>query len=274
MRKAFTLVELLVVIAIISLLISILAPSLNIAKEIAKQMVCASNMNASAKAIHLYCYANDDKYPPWRSIMKSGQPKAEAMPNAEKTYQIAKVGDLNPVTLQQIWRGAGFFMGAKYFQGPDNFFCPAQMNLWFVRETYTDPQGRVAWGSYSGSTNMVRTGYLWNAWGRRYPGQVVDMFGKDWDFAFRTLTSMENDKPLIIDHPILPWAVAVHNASGHETPTLNVSFVDGHVESFVAPQTFLDVLLVNWGDRILIEWADYPGDNNDWADAYYLLTRR
>jgi len=270
MRKAFTLVELLVVIAIISLLISILAPSLNIAKEIAKQMVCASNMNASAKAIHLYCYANDDKYPPWRSIMKSGQPKGEAMPNAEKTYQIAKVGDLNPVTLQQIWRGAGFFMGAKYFQSPDNFFCPAQMNLWFVRETYTDPQGRVAWGSYSGSTNMVRTGYLWNAWGRRYPGQVVDMFGKDWDFAFRTLTSMENDKPLIIDHPIFPWCNAVHTAMGVQKPTFNITFNDGHTSPYTPDPSYQLMLIPHWGEVLSI-WADNSGDDNDWADAYNVI---
>jgi prepilin-type N-terminal cleavage/methylation domain-containing protein len=43
-RKGFTLIELLVVVAIISLLVSILLPSLNKAKELAKRSVCMSNL--------------------------------------------------------------------------------------------------------------------------------------------------------------------------------------------------------------------------------------
>ncbi len=56
-RKAFTLIELLVVIAIISLLVSILLPSLNRAKELAKQVLCATNERSIGQAIALY--AND-----------------------------------------------------------------------------------------------------------------------------------------------------------------------------------------------------------------------
>jgi prepilin-type N-terminal cleavage/methylation domain-containing protein/prepilin-type processing-associated H-X9-DG protein len=68
--KGFTLVELLVVIGIIALLISILLPSLNRARETANRVKCASNMRQIGQAILLYSNDNKGAYP--RTLYSNG----------------------------------------------------------------------------------------------------------------------------------------------------------------------------------------------------------
>ena len=60
---AFTLLELLVVVAVISLLVSIMLPSLGRAKHLARQTVCASNLRQISLSVEYYLDANDRTYP-------------------------------------------------------------------------------------------------------------------------------------------------------------------------------------------------------------------
>ena len=59
MKRAFTLVELLTVIFLIALLISILLPSVNIAREQANSVVCMSHMRQIVAS--MLNYASDNK---------------------------------------------------------------------------------------------------------------------------------------------------------------------------------------------------------------------
>jgi prepilin-type N-terminal cleavage/methylation domain-containing protein/prepilin-type processing-associated H-X9-DG protein len=58
-RRAFTLIELLVVIAIIALLMAILMPALNRAREQGKRGVCLSHLKQLQLAWVMYCNEND-----------------------------------------------------------------------------------------------------------------------------------------------------------------------------------------------------------------------
>ncbi len=73
-QRGFTLIELLVVVAIIALLISILLPSLQGAREQAKKALCLSNMGQIGKGAHAYA-ADDPRemiYPMHRLSVTTG----------------------------------------------------------------------------------------------------------------------------------------------------------------------------------------------------------
>lgn len=69
-KPGFTLIELLVVIAIISLLVSILLPSLTKAKELAQSAVCQSNLRSIGTGFVIYQSEWDGFYPSAREEEK------------------------------------------------------------------------------------------------------------------------------------------------------------------------------------------------------------
>ena len=71
-QNAFTLIELLVVISIIAMLLAILLPSLGLAKEKAKNVLCKNNLRQYGLCAEMYLNENDDSYPyAWNSLFTS-----------------------------------------------------------------------------------------------------------------------------------------------------------------------------------------------------------
>jgi prepilin-type N-terminal cleavage/methylation domain-containing protein/prepilin-type processing-associated H-X9-DG protein len=78
-KSAFTLIELLVVIAIIALLVSILIPSLQTARELARSAKCKSNMHSVGLGLHFYVAENNEWLPPGQVVIYYSQTDQNAL---------------------------------------------------------------------------------------------------------------------------------------------------------------------------------------------------
>lgn len=144
----FTLIELLVVIAIIALLVSILLPSLNKAKELARKSVCFSNMKSLGTAAYLYQSEYDGIVPHGRNQHdNSFDPVTQ--PYANWKYLLAFY------TGVEVQSGASFDNG-QLEHGIYN--CPSQKD---------GNCGNAAMGDKG-----FYGGYAWNNWslGHEYEG--------------------------------------------------------------------------------------------------------
>jgi prepilin-type N-terminal cleavage/methylation domain-containing protein len=113
-REGFTLVELLVVIGIIALLISILLPVMNKARESAKRTACKSNARQIVLAVITYAQDNKGWGPP-------GQLNVEGP--GQGTYAFYSRG-WNVLTTLDRYRGEGALVYKKYLT-PQVLYCPS-----------------------------------------------------------------------------------------------------------------------------------------------------
>jgi prepilin-type N-terminal cleavage/methylation domain-containing protein/prepilin-type processing-associated H-X9-DG protein len=124
-KKAFTLIELLVVISIIALLIAILMPALNKAREQATGTVCLGNQKALVMAYLMYADENEDRVVGAETQVTNGLPPYT--PLTPKTYawvDMPSQADLPTATVEDkkdaIRRGHLW----PYLDAIDVFHCP------------------------------------------------------------------------------------------------------------------------------------------------------
>ena len=163
-KSAFTLIELLVVIAIIALLLSILMPSLNLVKSVAKRTVCSTHLKSIGQGIVTYATENSDKLPVSWYQTGSGQGVAYVAFMIDTTIPYSD--NLGHVTATY---GMGYLYETKIIETPELFYCTTPYDPsgagWaatsYKYEDYLDDGSRWPWNSDpSGwNTQYVRTGY-------------------------------------------------------------------------------------------------------------------
>ncbi len=115
-RDGFTLIELLMVIGIISLLASILVPSLSRVRDLTRRAMCLSNLHSVGLAIHGYAGENNNSIP--------FGPKAPPMMSAADFYPATG----SPTSLLSLMNGApvgmGLMLSGQLAKQPNVLFCP------------------------------------------------------------------------------------------------------------------------------------------------------
>jgi prepilin-type N-terminal cleavage/methylation domain-containing protein/prepilin-type processing-associated H-X9-DG protein len=243
-RAAFTLIELLIVIAIISLLLTLLMPSLNQAKELAQSAACSSNLRNLAIPEHIYASEYQDVLP---SSMGDWEIWTDLDDDSLRwgVYTGYYGGWYRPCN---VWTDILYFAGM--IDSRDLAQCPAK--------SWTDSELAVQKGEPANADHPRLTGRGPQSYGMNaYMDEVTwtgvndDLDNRPWyeDGAeFRPVSRVENPqkKVLLCESPEANPTVKVYRSFPHYHPdairhlsdSASYGFLDGHVESLSIESMF------------------------------------
>lgn len=215
-RAAFTIIELLVVISIISLLIAMLLPALQSARQTAQSISCAAKVRQIGFAVLNYSYDHGD-----RCIMNMPASPTYPTPYFNWHHLLAAKGYMDTK-----WTGLGQDIPAK------DFACPSE-DITSIYNRAANPPAGGEWAYQWNGTHYGINSHL---------SGVIQMLSG----ATRppTTASIGNLKKPALTYLIADYTGHYHNYIAYYTTAnlainlkrhagvANIAHVDGHVESF------------------------------------------
>ena len=222
-NKAFTLIELLVVIAIISLLVSILLPSLAKAKELAKFTLCKNQLKQLGFGTQMYLGDNEGCYPVHTPSAWPGESWPRKLIDGEYTL---KEGFECPGSADEDRYGYGVSKGWFDTYGTCSYRAEAYI---FLNTTYLGGTPSKHWNKADDIKQPGQAAVIWDgmAMGITLSGSYVPCV---WPNNM-SISGFANGAGGYC------WETRHLNGEGN---TLNLLFADTHVEdaAFPVPEDF------------------------------------
>jgi len=230
-QPGFTLIELLVVIAIIALLMGILLPSLNRAREQARKIACLSNMRQMGVALQVYLIDSEYRLPPSSCHCK----------------------DPNDHWLRIL---------AGYTQEQLLFRCPSDTGKDFVDlDKLLEDQDAVRYSSFAVNALLDPIHFRYGARTNRYndTNMIRHPMYTIW---ISEAPDTENFNLADHIHPEM-WEGSVEYAKqsiawDRHKGTSNYLFVDGHVENLKFEETYAWPNRCYWYPETAPKWPEIP----------------
>ena len=269
-RPGFTLIELLVVIAILSLLVSILMPSLNRAKFLAKNVICQSNSHQIGLALVTYTADFRDVI-----VMVSESPYKGIYNGDRTTPRILADAGLLPISDSRggVWRCPlderdyrPLFLAYYYYYESGPGTLPPDATFEDINNCSYGTNGVYRFWSSRSPWSYWTTG---GAWVPRHYSQAARPTNTVWFTDWGGGWGLNANTPYQLHYTwytLEYWAgaswMSEHRRHDPESygPCGTLTFMDGHVQSNI---DFLETCTdedYNYDEALGLEWWSFTGD--------------